>query len=181
MASRKGSTGLEWLLREADVPPPSAEESPAPGGGEPANGEAANGEPWRVTEPAKRDPAVPGLKNANSRAHPRAKVTAEIRFKKGSEQISGRCVNLSMGGFFVETTKFLPNGEVYQAQIVFPSESGNRRLAVIAEVIWATQGDPADPQAHPSGMGSKFLDVDDKDRPFLKEQIDKALAAGQSA
>src|SRR5437870_3222469 len=113
VASRKGSTGLEWLLREADTPAPAADE---------AQKTEASSEPWKVQEPAKREP---GLKNADKRAHRRATVPCEVRYKKGSEQISGRCHSLSLGGFFVETTKFLPDGEVFQAQIVFSSESGN--------------------------------------------------------
>ena len=38
---------------------------------------------------------------------------------------------------------------------------------MIAEVIWLSAGDAENPTRYPPGMGLKFLDVDDKDLPFL--------------
>lgn len=157
--SRKGKTGLEWLLREADAKPQGAETIPAAPGSVPA---PSAPEPWAKTDAPAPSAAAADMhrKNANRRTSPRVKVTFEVRYKKGSEQITATGANVSLGGFFFETKKFLPLGDVFQAQLVFPVHA-NRRLAVIAEVIHA--GD--------DGIGAKFLDVDDKDRPFLAELV----------
>lgn len=110
----------------------------------------------------------------STRGHPRARATFEARFKKGSDAIAAAGRNVSMGGFFVETTKMLPDGEVFQAQLVFP----DRKLSVIAEVMWCTLGDAENLERFPPGMGCKFLDVDDRDVPFLQGVIDASLAGG---
>ena len=195
VASKKGSTGLEWLLREADKPaaePARERRAPQPDPGVPVPPSEEKPEPWQVqpvTEIRAPAPAVldtppkgsatvaPSTKSGrDNRVHPRAPVACEVRYKKGGEQIVAKGRNVSMGGFFVETTKYLPTGDVFQAQIVFPDETGGaKRLAVIAEVIWATAGDPGDLAKFPPGMGAKFLDVDDTDKPFLKSKIDAAL------
>lgn len=113
----------------------------------------------------------------STRAHPRAEVRFEVRFRKGSDGLVAAGRNLSMGGFFVETTRLLPEGEVFQAQLVFPARAG-RKLSVIAEVMWGTTGEPEDLERLPPGMGCKFLDVDDKDAPFIQEVVDEVLAKG---
>lgn len=110
----------------------------------------------------------------STRAYPRANAVFETRFKKASEALTGRGRNVSMGGFFVETTKMLPDGEVFQAQLVFPE----RKLSVIAEVMWSTTGDPENLERFPPGMGCKFLDIDERDAPFLQGVIDASLARG---
>ena len=115
--------------------------------------------------PASPDSAA--SKARDLRAQPRAVLQFEARYKKGSETIVGVGRNVSRAGMFVETKKFLPDADVFQLQLFF-AEPHNRRLSVIAEVIWASLGDPDDPARHPSGMGLKFLDVDDNDVVFLK-------------
>lgn len=112
----------------------------------------------------------------STRAFPRANVPFEVRFKKASDSATGNGRNVSIGGFFVETKKLLPEGEVFQAQLFFPKRE--RKMSVIAEVMWATSGDPEDPERFPPGMGCKFLDVDERDTPFVQGVIDEALAAG---
>ena len=115
-------------------------------------------------------PAAPesaASKARDLRAQPRAVLQFEARYKKGSETVLGIGRNVSRAGMFVETKKFLPDADVFQLQLFF-AEPHNRRLSVIAEVIWASLGDPDDPARHPAGMGLKFLDVDDSDVVFLK-------------
>lgn len=160
--AKKGKTGLEWLLRESDAP--AASSPPAP---------EAPSAPARTVAPAPVPAAEPAREPTRSktktdkRAHPRAKVAPfEVRYRKGSEQVVARGLNLSVSGAFVETTRFLPIGDVFQAQAVF---ADGRRLAIIAEVIWGTNGDPE--KQTPPGLGVKFLDVDDKDVPYLKDLV----------
>lgn len=116
------------------------------------------------------------LSGRSTRAFPRVNVPFEARFKKGSDAVTASGRNVSIGGFFVETKKLLPEGEVFQAQLFFTQR--DRKLSVIAEVMWATMGDPEDTERFPPGMGCKFLDVDERDAPFIQGLIDSALAAG---
>lgn len=109
----------------------------------------------------------------STRAHPRVNVAFDVRYRKGAEQVIAKGRNVSVGGFFVETAKLLPEGEVFQAQLVF---EGPRKVSVIAEAMWGSGGDPENPERFPSGMGCKFLDVDDKDVPFLQGLVDAGLA-----
>lgn len=109
----------------------------------------------------------------STRAHPRARASFEVRYRKGAEQVVGKGRNVSTGGFFVETAKLLPEGEVFQAQLLF---EGPRKMSVIAEAMWISAGDPENPERFPSGMGCKFLDVDDKDIPFVRGIVDAALS-----
>ena len=99
--------------------------------------------------------------------------------KKGSDSATESGRNVSTGGFFVETKKLLPEGEVFQAQLFFTKKE--RKLSVIAEVMWVTAGDPENLDRFPPGMGCKFLDVDERDAPFIQGVIDEALAAGSSS
>ena len=112
----------------------------------------------------------------STRAFPRVFASFDVRFKKGSDAATASGRNVSIGGFFVETKKLLPEGEVFQAQLFFPKRE--RKLSVIAEVMWATAGDLENLDRFPPGMGCKFLDVDERDLPFIQGVIDEALAAG---
>lgn len=170
--SKKGKTGLEWLLRESEA---KAAESRAEQETAKKSRAAALEDPVYSGAKFMEAPAAPVEKPAKSkkekRTHPRVKVPFEVRYRKGSEQVVAQGIDLSIGGAFFETTRFLPIGDVFQAQAVFPD---GRRLAIIAEVIWGTNGDEEKKQ--PPGLGVKFLDVDDKDLPYLKDLIAAAAA-----
>ena len=171
--SKKGKTGLEWLLRESEAPAvgatPAPEAAPAPGSvpaSASASAAAAVSEPISV-DPSPEQPRSKPRSRTDKRAHLRAKVAPfEVRYRKGSEQVVAQGRDLSVGGAFIETTRFLPIGDVFQAQAVF---ADGRRLAIIAEVIWGTNGDTE--KQLPAGLGVKFLDVDDKDVPYLKDLV----------
>ena len=173
--AKKGKTGLEWLLRESEAKEPTSASTPASSA--PASAPPSTPDTLHPSSPSSspRPPSSPRPKS-DKRAHPRATVAPfEVRYRKGSEQVVARGLNLSISGAFVETTRFLPVGDVFQAQAVF---ADGRRLAIIAEVIWGTNGD--DEKKTPAGLGVKFLDVDDKDLPYLKDLV-AAASAGSSA
>lgn len=179
--SKKGKTGLEWLLRESEAKAAASRaeqetakksraaalEDPGYSGAKVTEAPAAP----KVTEAPAAPVERPAKSKKEKRTHPRVKVPFEVRYRKGSEQVVAKGINLSIGGAFFETTRFLPIGEVFQAQAVFPE---GRRLAIIAEVIWGTNGDEEKKQ--PPGLGVKFLDVDDKDLPYLKDLIAAATS-----
>jgi hypothetical protein len=199
---RKGATGLEWLLEEAAKPepaketaPPAGDDAPAVAGDDVAAPEPAapaeEPEPWAVIGLAAAIPSSPppdtgpnalvapipdsartlAKSKRDARANPRTAANYEVRYRKGGEAVVARGRNIGRGGMFFETTRFLPAGDVFQAQLAFPDRE-NRRMSVIAEVIWASHGDPDDKEKTPPGMGVKFLDIDDRDLPFLAALVD---------
>ena len=174
--------GEEIAAREVDEPADDA--SPAAAGDEPSasfDSSIAAEEP-SVPPPSVEDPlgaVTERHKKAvssgrSTRAHPRAKAVFDVKYKKANEPVTGKGRNVSLGGFFVETTKQLPEGEVFSAQLFFDQ----RKLSVIAEVMWQTMGDPDDLDRFPPGVGCKFLDIDERDVPFLKGVIDASLSTG---
>lgn len=192
---KRGLDAVANALLQAD-PPPKPEEEPATSEAATADvaaaadvevvADAAEPEAPAKAEPSPETPIADPLaavtekhrkavsSGRSTRAHPRAHAVFEAKFKKASDSVVGRGRNVSRGGFFVETTKTLPDGEVFQAQLLFPE----RKLSVIAEVMWSWAGDPENPERFPPGMGCKFLDIDERDTPFLQGVIDASLARG---
>ena len=163
------SPAVRALLEDDDDAPkpkaPPAEPIPPP------PQEAKKPDPVPAASTAGTPPKKSGY--TGTRAHPRVLVRFEVRYKKGAEAVVAFAKNLSLGGFFVATNKFLPLSEIFQVQLVF-ADHGNRKMSVICEVIWSSAGDPDDLENFPAGMGCKFLDIDDKDLPFLAEVVEGA-------
>ncbi|GAB4295834.1 MAG: hypothetical protein Kow0090_10870 [Myxococcota bacterium] len=76
----------------------------------------------------------------------------------------GYAKNISAGGVFVKTTSPSSPGRVIKMRLDVPGSGISVRCT--GEVVWNRQKDPYSP--YDSGMGIKFLDLDEK----LKAAID---------
>ena len=142
MAQKRPRNGLEYLLD--DLPALElGQEADANGGAKPP--------PAHVVE------------IEDTRRHSRRALEFDVEFERDNEHVPARGSELSRGGMFVATRRALPKGDVVSASIFVAEHT----IKIIAEVIWERGDDPTGALDVASGMGLKFLDIDDGDADFV--------------
>jgi len=110
-------------------------------------------------EPVSVDPdAAPfGGSLPRRRAEPRVAAAFRVSYETLNELVTAYTGDVSRGGLYVKTTKFLPMGAVVRIHLRMPGEGPElRAVARVAYVL-----DEAEAKAHKRspGMGMEFLDV----------------------
>lgn len=115
--------------------------------------------PSTGAEPVTPDPdAGPfGGSLPKRRAEPRVAAAFRVTFTNLEELVEAYSVDVSRGGIYVETERFLPMGAVVRLHLKLPDHGPElRAVARVAYVLGV-----ADSKSHdrPPGMGMEFLDV----------------------
>ncbi len=103
---------------------------------------------------------------------PVAKGSYEVEFENVGELGRSYLKNISGGGLYIETSRFLEIGTKTTLKIKLPGEKES--LTISVEVAWVNPKVLGDMQP---GLGFKFLDLDEKNRTKLKRLFDQALDA----
>src|SRR5262245_3527580 len=116
----------------------------------------------------------------DTRKDPRAKVLSmTVRYKSATvdEFIEHHANDVSRGGIFIKTPSPFPPGTLLKFEIRLQDEQ--TMLSGVGRVVW--KRDAADSNdERPSGMGVKFIKIDDKSRAMIAKLVD-AQGNGESA
>ena len=98
------------------------------------------------------------------RQFPRLSMTVEIDFRSQHNFYSGRTLDISVGGLFIETNVALPIGTRLTVELKLMKKD----LRADAEVVWALVGD----RDEAAGVGVRFVDLS----PVMKKSIEAFMA-----
>jgi DNA-binding response OmpR family regulator len=95
------------------------------------------------------------------RAEPRVAATFRVRYESLDELVVAYTEDVSRGGLYVRTDRFLPVGAVARIHIELPPEEGasTPELSAIARVAYVLDPARACDHEREPGMGMEFLDV----------------------
>ena len=102
------------------------------------------------------------------RLDPRIPVSLPTRFGRTPETYrSGRILDLSTGGLFLETSRLVPVGRTLEVELSLPEQP--KPLIIQAKVSWVNHPEWMKSDLLPVGMGLQFHDLD--------PQVEKVLEA----
>lgn len=110
-------------------------------------------------EPVSVDPdAVAfGASLPKRRAEPRVAAAFRVKYETLNELVTAYTGDVSRGGLYVKTTKYLPMGAVVRIHLKLPGEGPE--LRAVARVAYVLDKEEADKHGRSPGMGMEFLDV----------------------
>ncbi len=91
------------------------------------------------------------------RAEPRVAAAFLVEYETLGELVSAYTVDVSTGGLYLKTTRYLPVGAVVRLHLKLPEEGPE--LRAVARVAYVLGEDEATGHDRPPGMGMQFLDV----------------------
>jgi uncharacterized protein (TIGR02266 family) len=103
------------------------------------------------------------------RADVRVQATFRVRYSTLDQLVVAYSRDLSKGGMFLVTTRFLPVNAVLRVQLELPNSA--RTVSIIARVAFIRPADEAATSGQPAGMGVHFLDLSNEDLDELGRHI----------
>lgn len=91
------------------------------------------------------------------RVEPRVAAAFRVTYESLDELVEAYTVDISRGGLYVKTTRFLPLGAVVRLHLMMPE--GSSELRTVARVAYVLDEAQALGHDRPAGMGMEFLDV----------------------
>lgn len=83
-----------------------------------------------------------------------------VSFSAAGEEYTGKCLDISGGGLFVESSENIPAGSLVNISFKLPDEIGTQ-FSTSAEVMWLNRRpNPMKPH-YPNGLGLKFVALPD--------------------
>lgn len=95
-----------------------------------------------------------------------------VLFSAAGEEYSGKCLDISGGGMFVETVEDIPSGSLVNLTFKLPDGIGTQ-FVCCAEVKWVNRKpNPMKPH-YPHGLGLKFIELPDALQKAVMRMTDK--------
>ncbi|WP_438002806.1 TIGR02266 family protein [Sorangium sp. So ce321] len=116
----------------------------------------------------------------DTRKDPRARVLQmTVRYKSATvdEFIEHHSHDVSRGGIFIKTPSPFPAGTLLKFEIRLQDEQAV--IAGVGRVVWKREPAQAS-DAHPSGMGVKFIKIDEKSKAVITRLVDAQQGAGSA-
>jgi uncharacterized protein (TIGR02266 family) len=107
-----------------------------------------------------------------TRKDPRAKVlTMTVRYKSATldEFIEHHSHDVSRGGMFIKTPSPFPPGTLLKFEVKIAEDQ--KVIQGVGRVVWKREGETGDKE-RPSGMGVKFIKIDDVSRKTIDALVD---------
>jgi type IV pilus assembly protein PilZ len=111
--------------------------------------------------------------HVEKRSSLRSAITLRVDYKRLNTFFADYTKNISKGGTFIRTAKPLEVGTQFVFVLSFPASEGQLRLK--GEVMW-TVADDRSTSEQPSGMGIRFLFVDDGERERVSSFVEKLMS-----
>ncbi|AKT41700.1 uncharacterized protein CMC5_059090 [Chondromyces crocatus] len=114
----------------------------------------------------------------DTRKDPRAKVLSmTVRYKSATvdEFIEHHAQDVSRGGIFIKTPSPFPPGTLLKFEIRLQDEQAV--IAGVGRVVWKREAAQAN-ESLPSGMGVKFIKIDDKSKALISRIVEQNQNAG---
>lgn len=105
----------------------------------------------------KPDPAHGDDGTRGRRAEPRVEATYRVRFRSLDDLVVTYTTDISRGGLFIATDRFLPTGTVVKLNVELPD--GKPPASVLARVAFVLGVEQARERHRNPGMGMEFLDA----------------------
>jgi uncharacterized protein (TIGR02266 family) len=111
---------------------------------------------------------------SDTRKDKRAPVSLKVRFKSATvdEFIEHYCKDVSRGGIFIKSSQPMPVGTLLKFQFQLKDES--QLIKGVGRVVWTRNEERAGPD-RPSGMGIKFIKMDNESRVM----VDRIIAGSE--
>lgn len=106
-------------------------------------------------------------------------LSFQVAYDDGEGFMTGRVVDVSETGAFIETTMPLKPGTTVSITPLLPGESG--LFEIEAEVVRTLEYDPDTLMELPAGMGVRFTNITDEERSQLRKMFEEAEAARRAA
>ena len=116
----------------------------------------------------------------DTRKDPRAKVLSmTVRYKSATvdEFIEHHSHDVSRGGIFIKTPSPFPPGTLLKFEIRISDEQSV--LAGVGRVVWKRETAQATSD-NPSGMGVKFIKIDDKSKALIAKLVEAQGTGGST-
>ena len=113
-----------------------------------------------------------------TRKDPRAKVlTMTVRYKSATldEFIEHHSHDVSRGGMFIKTPSPFPPGTLLKFEVKIAEDQ--KVIQGVGRVVWKRESETGDKE-RPSGMGVKFIKIDDVSRKTIDTLVDSREGAG---
>src|SRR5882724_2624625 len=113
-----------------------------------------------------------------TRKDPRAKVlTMTVRYKSATldEFIEHHSHDVSRGGMFIKTPSPFPPGTLLKFEVKIAEDQ--KVIQGVGRVVWKRETETGDKE-RPSGMGVKFIKIDDASRKTIDSLVDSRDGAG---
>jgi uncharacterized protein (TIGR02266 family) len=113
-----------------------------------------------------------------TRKDPRAKVlTMTVRYKSATldEFIEHHSHDVSRGGMFIKTPSPFPPGTLLKFEVKIAEDQ--KVIQGVGRVVWKREGETTD-RERPSGMGVKFIKIDDASRKTIDQLVTTRGDAG---
>lgn len=91
------------------------------------------------------------------RVEPRVAAAFRVTYESLDELVEAYTVDVSRGGLYVRTNRFLPLGAVVRLHLLMPE--GTAELRAVARVAYVLDEAQAEGHDRPAGMGMEFLDL----------------------
>ena len=95
---------------------------------------------------------------ADSRRTRRIQAAFRVRYRTVGDLVDALTQDLSRGGTFIRTRRFLPVNAVVRVSLELPDGGGD--VALTCRVAFVREAEEAQAQQKPPGMGLEFLDLD---------------------
>jgi uncharacterized protein (TIGR02266 family) len=113
-----------------------------------------------------------------TRKDPRAKVlTMTVRYKSATldEFIEHHSHDVSRGGMFIKTPSPFPPGTLLKFEVKIAEDQ--KVIQGVGRVVWKRESETGDKE-RPSGMGVKFIKIDDPSRKTIDQLVNSRADAG---
>lgn len=107
----------------------------------------------------------------NTRKDPRAKVLSmTVRYKSATldEFIEHHSHDVSRGGMYIKTPQPFPPGTLLKFEVKIAADQ--KVMQGVGRVVWRRESEDAS-EAHPAGMGVKFIKIDDDSKDVIDQLI----------
>ncbi len=109
------------------------------------------------------------------RREPRVTRSINVAFQNGHSFLETACRDASCGGMFIKTGEPLPEGQVFNLDLLPGADQ--KPLRIKCQVAWV-RSETRDSEKHPLGMGVKFLQLSQADGDRLQEILDRMDKGG---
>ncbi|PLX77872.1 MAG: hypothetical protein C0615_04685 [Desulfuromonas sp.] len=99
---------------------------------------------------------------------PRRTCLFPIEFRLSDESYPGRCLDISSGGLFIESSEKIPAGKIFEITFTLPNQ-GSEAVGCKGVVAWHNERPNPMKANYPVGFGVRFVDLSRRDQAVIEQ------------
>jgi uncharacterized protein (TIGR02266 family) len=119
-----------------------------------------------------------GMSDEGTRTSPRVEATFRVCYRSVDELLVAYSSDLSKGGMFLQSDRFLPVNAVLRVQLEL--EPGAAEIPIICRVVYVRDDKAAQAVGKPAGMGIEFLDLSSECLQLIETFIAEKMGTGEA-